>query len=104
MFLRHGASDGVLIGSFPTQVSRAGPRPRKAPKSLCPILCPISIANRSKWAQSPGAEIAATGAEIQHDSKPYSKPSHSVRSAGVATVNRRVASSSLARGANLFNL
>ena len=42
-----------------------------------------------------GLEIAHTRAENQHDSE----PSYSVVKASAATVNRRVASSSLARGA-----
>ena len=70
------------------------------PEYCAPFCAPSrrkTIANGSRGAS---IRIAATDAENQH----HSESSHSVGKSSAATVNRRVASSNLARGAKLSSL
>jgi len=69
------------------------------PDYICAQFCAHPISKSvTLGSNGAGEQIARNGAENQHDSK----SSHSVGKTSAATVNRRVASSNLARGANLF--
>jgi hypothetical protein len=69
-----------------------------SPEDCAPFCAPPASKSVALGSNGKGKQITRTSAENQH----HSKLSHSVGKMYAATVNRRVASSNLARGAKSF--